>query len=377
MLRTLSTKSFRGLGNFTMSELGRVNLLVGMNNCGKTSVLEAVDLLLAVNPWAFWTTLLRRSEDIRGTRENRLDEMDVSHLFEGHVIDNGAIFSVTGTSDNGDDRGDKRLVASIVAAQSAPRRRNPDAKRPFSAEELHLDAQGGLALKATWGERSVTMPLTRAGGLSIDAVDEGPRFRREPRERRSAVEFITTGALNEEATVSRLEDVVLTENEDFLIRALGCIDSNIERIAPVGSRLHTPYRTSGGRGGVVVKLKDMANRIPLGSMGDGMWRVLGIALSLVMARNGVVLIDEIDTGLHYTVMESMWRLVNEAAERFNVQVFATTHSGDCYRALAAIVSTETAPPNVTIQRIERGKPVAVAFSDAEIAMAAKTHVEVR
>jgi predicted ATPase len=113
-------------------------------------------------------------------------------------------------------------------------------------------------------------------------------------------------------------------------------------------------------------------------MGDGMWHMLGIALSVVRAQGGVLLIDEIDTGLHYSVMGDMWRLVHDAAKRLDVQVFAATHSRDCYQSLAAIVEAGAASrPEVTIQRIERGNPRAVAFTDDEIRIAAEIGAEVR
>src|SRR6202034_3737992 len=91
-----------------------------------------------------------------------------------------------------------------------------------------------------------------------------------------------------------------------------------------------------GRSSIFVKCTGIDERIPIGSMGDGIWCLLGIALHLVATRNGVLLIDEIDTGLHYSVMETMWKLVLKTAERLDIQVFATTHSRDCYEALAAI-----------------------------------------
>ena len=122
-------------------------------------------------------------------------------------------------------------------------------------------------------------------------------------------------------------------------------------------------------------VKLAGQRVPIGSLGDGIWRLLGIALALVRARGGVLLVDEIDTGLHYSVLESMWRLVNETARRLDVQVFATTHSRDCYESLAAIA--QPTGRDVTIQRIERGKPLAVAFSEAEILEAARRGIEVR
>jgi AAA15 family ATPase/GTPase len=129
---------------------------------------------------------------------------------------------------------------------------------------------------------------------------------------------------------------------------------------------------------MVVRLSDHKRRIPIGSMGDGIWRMLGIALSLVNARGGTLLIDEIDTGLHFSAMENMWRLVKETATRLDVQVFATTHSRDCYEALAAISRPDVFEnSDISIQRIERGKQQATFFTEQEIVIAAESAIEVR
>ena len=58
-----------------------------------------------------------------------------------------------------------------------------------------------------------------------------------------------------------------------------------------------------------------------------------MAIALISAKGGVLLIDEIDTGLHYTVMADMWKLIAQTAAELDVQVFATTHSSDCVTAL--------------------------------------------
>jgi AAA15 family ATPase/GTPase len=113
-------------------------------------------------------------------------------------------------------------------------------------------------------------------------------------------------------------------------------------------------------------------------MGDGIWRMLGIAIGLVTAKDGILLVDEIDTGLHYAVMSDMWRLVERTAERLNVQVFATTHSRDCYESLASIAhESVTENSKVTIQRIEREKGTTVAFTERDIVIAAERGLEVR
>jgi len=113
-------------------------------------------------------------------------------------------------------------------------------------------------------------------------------------------------------------------------------------------------------------------------MGDGIWRMLGIALSLVNAENGILLIDEIDTGLHYSVLSKMWHLVQQTAQRLNIQVFATTHSRDCYESLASISNDfVSVNSSVTIQRVERDIELATAFTEQEIVAAAERGIEVR
>jgi predicted ATP-dependent endonuclease of OLD family len=106
--------------------------------------------------------------------------------------------------------------------------------------------------------------------------------------------------------------------------------------------------------------------------------MLGLALALVQAEGGILLVDEIDTGLHFSVLADMWRLVYRAARRFNVQVFASTHSRDCYESLAVICrETVSEGSDVTIQRIERGKHASVAYTEQEIIAAAERGMEVR
>jgi predicted ATP-dependent endonuclease of OLD family len=79
-------------------------------------------------------------------------------------------------------------------------------------------------------------------------------------------------------------------------------------------------------------MRGQRDPIPLGSMGDGMRRILTLAMCAVNVENGFLLIDEIDTGLYYEVQADMWRLILETAQRLDVQVFATTHSWDCVSA---------------------------------------------
>jgi hypothetical protein len=377
MLRKLSLVRFRALEQFSMSGLGRINLLVGTNNCGKTSILEAIQVLTARGePWSIWSALYRRGERTEMIRPTRPEvEVDLCHLFYGHEIAAGSAFSIAGENDGSRES----ITATVVERADAKNEvsEGPEVRQdslPFEDSEAAMP--GRLALSMKWGEgpEQLLLPISRRGGLRSGALE-----RRAGRDDDAKpIRFITTASLERDDIVSLFETIVLTPEEDVLIEALRTIEPALERIAPLGTDRRRGSFILGDRGGIVVKCKGMSQRIPIGSMGDGIWRMLGIALSVVRTPNGLLLVDEIDTGLHYSVMASMWQLVLKAAERLNVQVFATTHSRDCYESLAAISRDNVEGGNqVSIQRIERGRSEAISFTEPEILIAAQRGIEAR
>jgi hypothetical protein len=348
VLRRLKIENFRALRHFGMSGLGRVNLLVGTNNCGKTSVLEAIHILTEEGPEPLWASLGRRGEYADGVRAL---EGDVAHLVHGRVLQPGVAFSIEGA--NATNR--RNLVAALVA----------------SRDEIHsdlidedLDSESQTLFELRWqrdgaDSNVVSFPLSRRKTIPFRV--RGRAGESEP----TPVNFITTDGLSRDEVVDLFSETALTSDEDTVLEALRTIEPTIERIASiVGRHGRSSTETRGGLAAMVG-----GQRIPIGSMGDGIWHLLGISLALVRARGGILLVDEIDTGLHYTGLEKMWRLVFETAKRLDTQVFATTHSRDCYEALAAV--TQADRDEISLQRIEHGKPEAVAFSEAEIQQAAK------
>jgi predicted ATPase len=180
--------------------------------------------------------------------------------------------------------------------------------------------------------------------------------------------------------LSLWDTVSLTPNEDRVLEALRILEPGIERIAASSASPSPEYYGSNinQRGGFRVKFKDTERPVPIGSMGDGIWRLLVMAIVVSQSKDGVLLVDEIDTGLHYSVMTKMWKLIYGAASELNVQVFATTHSYDCVKSLAELcISDPHAASEVTLQRIERGAATSVPYTAKEIETAAKFRFEVR
>ncbi|MGO8674206.1 MAG: AAA family ATPase [Capsulimonadaceae bacterium] len=170
------------------------------------------------------------------------------------------------------------------------------------------------------------------------------------------------------------DSVALGPNEGVVLRALQFLDPDVERIAVQVSTATMSHP----RGGFIVKRKGCDKPVPIGGMGEGMWRMLALAIAITQCQGGVLLIDGIDAGLHYTVMSSTWKFLLNAAMEFDVQVFASTHSHDCVYSLAGICNEdETSAPSVTVQRIEPGKPKSVPYTEGEIKAAAEWNIEVR
>jgi AAA15 family ATPase/GTPase len=92
--------------------------------------------------------------------------------------------------------------------------------------------------------------------------------------------------------------------------------------------------------------------VPIPFMGDGIRRVLSIVLAIANAPGGVVLIDEVENGLHYSVMKDVWKAIALAARQFDVQVFATTHSWECILA-AHHAFQESKPYELRYFRLDR------------------------
>ena len=107
-------------------------------------------------------------------------------------------------------------------------------------------------------------------------------------------------------------------------------------------------------------------------------RLFELALGLVNVENGgVFLIDEIDSGLHFTTLVDIWRVVFDAAARLNVQVFATTHSWECIEAFQKAATEH--PEEGGLIRLERGEDGirAESFSEEELAIITRESIEVR
>jgi predicted ATPase len=329
MLESFQISNFRLFQHLEIGRLGRVNLIVGRNNAGKSTFLEAVELYASNASSMILLDLVESRQETWVSEaqpypQNFLGN-PVRHLFFGHRLPKlgeegivvGEVFSNT------------KLHITVAAYQSkyddeegvSRRIRIPDKEfdEDLSNVEVLLIAE----------ENEKTRRLFR---LDRDIRDTRRSSRVFYERRESDFKYVWQVVPTENIPnrkLAALWDLTsLTNLESEIIDALKLIEPKVSGVAFVEDI--SKGRSSDNRI-PLVKIEGIDEPLPLKSMGDGITRLFHIIVSLVNARNGLLLIDEFENGLHWSVQPKVWDIVFHLSDRLNVQVFATTHSRDCIK----------------------------------------------
>lgn len=317
MLKSFSVRNFRLFRSLCVPELGQLNLLVGKNNTGKSAFLEAVQIFLDdASPQLLWDLAASRAQSWPG-REIPAGgdaESPIRHLFPGHRLpglgDEGIVLA-------SEERGD-RLHLHTAAYRSYFDEEEGTQRRtrvePAAADLSDPEIERFLVAENGKRTRQV---------LRLDERQEPSRFARMPIPgSHGEVAVIPAKNMATSDVAALWDQISLTPREKEVIDGLKLIDETIEDIAFVEDRrsgLRIP----------LVRTQKFAEPVPLNSMGDGVSRLFQIILALVSVKDGILLVDEFENGLHWSIQPQVWSTVFKLAGRLNVQVFATTHSRDC------------------------------------------------
>lgn len=348
-LDNLTIHKFRGLRDLELKDLGQMNLLVGENNCGKTSVLEAVNLYcnpLDIREWLI-TARQREREALRFSLSSIealqwifSNDLSLSEpgVHTGSILIQGSgrlpveklksSYSeieeiwISGPNKNqaleDEDEGDeenyglRRGIELIIGIET---------NSPPLFEELRSHE----VKTKLWEDQPLSVGLSSRGKYPVSTVT--------PSSHRSNFGQIKNFA---EARFANLTSEVL--------RLLKQIDSNIIslEILPTRGRVRT---TSFGLYIQHAKL----GLSPVSTFGDGIRRLLHIALNIALAKDGILLIDEIESTIHTEVLRDTFQWISRWAQELNVQVFATTHS---LEAVDAMVYAADSASDLILYRLE-------------------------
>ncbi|HHK9835794.1 AAA family ATPase [Klebsiella pneumoniae] len=320
MLDYLNIKNYRFFTELYVPKLSRVNLFSGKNNAGKSSFLEAIYLHAnGFSEPSIYKVLSDREEIIeRGNVDFYLSPL--RHFFINHKIEIES-FKELEISSNLDKTTISLGYSYIERDAKRVTRQTIDIKTDNANREIFLEDAFALSLltKSEATERSGEFPLYQESDTPFDG---GRTFRRSMSERKNILLVPSSGASFDELGFL-WDNISLTDSEKYILNALRIIENRVTGIAMIQQRKGSARRTP------VVKLRHIDDPVTLKSLGDGMGRIFHIILSLANCSNGILLIDEFENGLHWSVQEKVWEIIFNLSNSLNVQVFCTSHSRDC------------------------------------------------
>lgn len=320
MIDKLNIENFMLFEKLEIPTLKRINLIGGKNNAGKTALLEAIRLIASKgNPGVINSILLNRQQWI-----NR-GQAIYDGLFERKKILEGEDILL-------------KINDLIIV-----RRQNEISEWEYGGE-IQV-GNNGLNKVYKFNLSSHTINL--------------------PPEDKSI--FLPSSA-NHNLIINLWEKIVLTPKEGDIINIIReTVEPNLVRL-DVGQNM------------VRIKLKNSPNPMPLATLGDGVYRILLIALGLANAQNSILLIDEIELGLHHSILEKLWRMIFKYARIWNIQVFITTHSQDAIRTFSYSMDEEESKEEAQFIRLQigrMGKNEAILFDQERLSRMINLALEIR
>lgn len=326
MIRTLEIQNFKSLGKCKISHLARVNLIVGKNNVGKSSLLEALTLLFADgSPRRIHELLAERglAAYFRSVAANERDELMTRALSSLYTGRDATAFNKNPLSVSAEAEGGKKMRVMLrlgFVIRNYVRQENTldFGVTADSGVELADDVRMYPGLFVTTADNERFYRFSDRGLLSPfrDVSEGNARFR-----------FVRPSSVHSIDNALLFDGIAMTGLQKNLVGALNIIDPRIRDV----NFLNDSMSLKSERVPIVV-LDGDDTRYPLQSMGDGVNRILTIVLSMLNSKGGALLVDEFENGLHYTALCRLWEIIFRLSEELGVQVFVTSHSDDCIKS---------------------------------------------
>ncbi|HET7504710.1 MAG TPA: AAA family ATPase [Kofleriaceae bacterium] len=318
MLQRLTLGAYRGISSLQLDELSAVSLVVGANNAGKSSILEAAGLVLRPADPGQWVSTLRR-------RDADMDLVDgLWSMFPGaealHL----------------DDGGQESSALTLEATLGGSPRRLHVIASATQAQEYNGGSALNVQLVARIDRDVVELSFPAHMTARPHRVNGQKMYRT----------FTVTPAshYSTDIFVEQLSQVVDAGRKQLAVQMLRIFDPAVVDLDVIASLGRKAVRVTHKTRGVV----------DLSSFGDGMRRAAVLALALARASGGVLLVDEIEAGIHHSLLRPALARLLEAASESRVQILATTHSLEAIDAVIGAVEDRATPEALSAYWVQRG-----------------------
>ena len=297
--KNITIANFRGFDYLEINALRKLNIFVGANNVGKTSILEAAFMLVGMsNPF-----ISSRVNYLRTAISS--DNLDnTRYLF--HNIDFNNKPLLKGIMNNGEVR--KMTFTPVTLFLNETNASASNSNSQSTIKQLNFD----FDKKDEKGFAYHSKILIKSNGNTQQETDDNYN------ENINAL-FIPVDKNDSNAT-NNFSTVVKHNRKQFVNNALHDFDSSIESIEALPD-------------GLYLKIKGLKELLPISMAGDGVRRMINIISTIVSEDFNIVFIDEVDNGMHYSAHKLMWKTILRFVKTHNIQLFITTHNIDCLMGL--------------------------------------------
>ncbi len=315
MLERIKITNFRRFRELEVSRTTRINVVTGSNNAGKSSLLEAIFLLSSGgNP-----TGANIGRDLRGLAEDTQKPAAVREILWKPMfsaLNTGTPIEIAA---HHTDSGSISVKISLEEAAETWRKEGA-----FTDHYLVYVFSRNKEQIATNAYR-----LTDAGIEFMSGQAEIPFTAK------ILLPYLDTTGSEAAGLLGALRQ---RKRSDMVLKALQVIEPRLQSIED--NSVSGAPMIWGDIG--------LSELVPLPVMGGGMVRIASLALAMATIAGGVLLVDEIENGVHHSVLPDVWRVIDDTSRKLGTQVFATTHSYECLRAAASAIEDD----DLSIHRLE-------------------------
>ncbi len=296
-IKNINIKNFRGIDHLTIEDFSRVNVFLGQNNSGKTTMLEAIAMLMSMsNP-----DVPQAINAVRA-RKPFSNFIDVQYFFNN--LDVTTPPEVKAELSDGSFR-HLTLALSYVFDELADPKNEPQQQMGAVKYVNTLEMNFEIAKGTTRQSHKSWLRVNPQGFVVNRKVADG--YLENKRAWLTPSDLMTSNLAND------LAELFKRNRKDTILALLKLFDTRINSIEILTDDIYIGF-------------EGMSQMLSVSMMGDGLRRYLNIVASAANPLIDILLIDEIDNGLHYSVYKKLWQALFALAEASNKQIFVTTHS---------------------------------------------------
>ena len=284
----ITISDYRILKGLTVNNLSKINLIAGANNTGKTSFLEAIGLLIGQNDVNNVVKIYNK----RGKFFNKIPNKWLQNELQNIIINVNGIFK------------NFNVEVKIRGYQEEEESFNKASylfSLEFSLKTLRIGNSRFFSNKAPGAYFKKFYRLCNYHLFSQNIISEV--------EKSLAFKSAVKNDLHEQIIE------FIRQHIDKDIKAIMYFESDQQFIVKPST-------------------------LDIKSYGEGLQKIYFLALQFAYAKDGVLLIDELENGIHVDLLSKFIALIFKLSEEFNVQVFFTTHSKECIETFVKVAENE-------------------------------------